>query len=57
MICVMLRSGKLRPAQTLRTSCQFQEKVDEFGLTLERSASEELQADSGDETLDNLIKN
>jgi hypothetical protein len=31
--------------------------VDEFGLTLERSASEELQAVSENETLDNLIEN
>jgi mRNA interferase RelE/StbE len=56
MICVMLRSDKLSPVPTLWTSLPIQEKVDAYGLTLKRSASKELQAVSGKETLDRMIK-
>jgi len=52
----MLNSDKLRPAQTLRTSWLFEEKVDIYRLILKRSASKELQAVSGEETLDRLIE-
>ena len=56
MICMMLRPDKLSAAQTLKTSWQFQEKVDIHSLTQKRSASIVLQAVSGKKTLDRLIE-